>query len=149
MTNNFKKIRISCFLFLINAALFAQGNGRVAPMVFKFSASEGDTLIRNFKIFNEADEVQQFSVYLKDYRITEDGGEQELDPGSHARGCASWLTLSPQKLEIQPHSSENVRYTFLVPDSIMSGSYWSSIFIVPDKKPSLVLTKSSCRSGPK
>jgi len=137
MKINIKNIRIFYFIFFINVTLFAQDNWRIAPMGIKLSAMEGDTLVRNFKIFNEADEIIQFTINLKDYRIDEAGGELEMDPGSHKRGCASWITISPQRVTVQPHSSENVRCTFLIPDSVKQGSHWGSIFVVPDKKPSL------------
>jgi hypothetical protein len=117
--------------------LFAQGNWNVDPMIFNLTPSCGDTLTQFFTVYNKGEEATSFKIYFSDWTFTEEGHTLELEPGSQVRGCAGWLTSSPQIFTIGPKSSQIVRFTMVVPDTSKSGSYCGDVFVEPTEKPKL------------
>lgn len=136
------------FIFtIIFSFLSAQSNWNVAPMTVELNADAGDTLTKLLNVYNKADFEQTFTVYWKDWNYNADGSMPEFDPGSLKRGCAGWLTVTPQTFTIPPKSSQTIRYTLSVPDTVSSGNYWGAIFFQTIEKPTLASKMESERGG--
>ena len=122
--------RVLLFVLLIyHLAPAAQENWKTSPMYFEITTQAGDTLTRTFTVYNESDQAKQFEIYAKDWTIEPDGNEPEFEPGEFELGCAGWITFSPQVLSIPPASSQQVRVTMIVPETVGSGNYWGALYV--------------------
>ena len=106
-------------------------------MIFNLTSPRGDTLTQFFTVYNKEEIARSFRVYKRDWTFTEKGHVLELEPGSHPRGCAGWLKVTPQNFTIDAKSSQTVRFTMIVPNTSKSGSYWGDIYVEPAEKPKL------------
>lgn len=71
-------------------------------------------------------------IYLRDYRFAADGRNWFLDPGSHGRSNAPWITISPRRLRLPPGEEGSVSFTVRVPDTLRAGgTYWSTVMVEP------------------
>lgn len=133
------KFILSCLtcIVLSYSTLVAQRGWQVSPMVFNLNVDNGDTLTQFFTVNNKAEEAQDFMVYAKDWNFNTDGSIPEFEPGSLGRGSAGWVMVAPQNFTIKPKMSQTVRFTMVVPDTDLSGSYWSALFVETDDKPTL------------
>ena len=134
------KIFFSClnFLLLWNSTLSAQMGWQASPMVFNLNVDNGDTVTQFFTVYNRADKKQSFKVYGKDWAIDPDGRRiPEFEPGSVSRGSAGWMTTTPKNFTLEPRSSQTVRFTIVVPDTNLPGSYWAAFFVEPVERPTL------------
>jgi hypothetical protein len=132
------KGKIFLILFWMGAGLsFGQGDWKAAPLYFIMNASQGDTLQGSFSVSNHSDENKQFRIYQRDWIFTEEGKEQEIEPGNYHRGCSGWIAVAPLNFTVGPNQSQEVRYTMVVPQVHEAGSYWSAIYVEPADKPRL------------
>jgi len=132
-----QRLTLFFFIALSFQGLFGQANWKVTPMYFNLTANKGDRISRSFTIFNASDEPQSYRVISKDWIFTKEGNDKELEPGSFSRGCAEWLSGTPQNFSLQPKGSKQVRFTVEVPQAHLPGTYWSAFFIEPADKPDL------------
>jgi len=65
---------------------------------------------------------------LSDVLVQPDGEPVYLDPGSHPRSLARWLSYRPLSFVLQPKEVREVRYTIEVPPNAQDGTYWAVLF---------------------
>lgn len=128
--------RIVTCLFILSS-LLAQSNWNVSPMTITKNVDTGDTLTQYLNVYNKADHDQTFLVYWNDWQYDSLGSMPEFDPGILERGCAQWLSITPQTFTIPPNSTQTIRYTLMVPAFALSGSHWGAMFLQTVEKPTL------------
>lgn len=96
----------------------------------------GKILVRN-----DSSEPQIVKAYQTDYLFYADGRNLYGKPGTDVRSNASWVTFSPQRLEVLPGEVGVIDYMVQVPtDTRASGTFWSILMIEPVGKESPEVT---------
>lgn len=95
---------------------------------------EGKLLLRN-----NSDFPDHVKVYQTDYRFSAEGKDLYPDPGKTDRSNASWITFTPQEVNIAAKETVSVYYTIKAPaDQALSGTYWSMLMVEPLPDESMV-----------
>lgn len=68
------------------------------------------------------------SVVLNDALMGPSGQLIWLDPGSHPRSLAPWLSVNPLEFTLGPAADLGVSYTVTVPEDAPDGTYWTVLF---------------------
>jgi hypothetical protein len=55
------------------------------------------------------------------------------------RGCAGWIRISPQKLDLAPHETKIINFSMTIPVD-GKGTYWGNILVSQVSKPTLSRT---------
>lgn len=76
---------------------------------------------------NTGNERAQVFCYISDLAMDKHGNLQFPEGGTLPTSCEPWIIINPENFTISQGVSQQVRYTFKVPDDA-SGSYLSSVF---------------------
>lgn len=100
----------------------------VSPTTLMFNANPGSSQTKQVFVRNKAVTEQSFVFNLSDWLIDESGETKYFSPGSIARSCADWITVSPALVTLQPNESVRVNITMLVPEGNTS-TKWAMLFV--------------------
>ncbi|MCS7218315.1 MAG: P pilus assembly protein, chaperone PapD [Thermus sp.] len=107
----------------------AQTGVGVSPPRALYPASPGSSLTGTVAVDHPGRSgTLQVEVLLQDVLLQPDGRPLYLDPGSHPRSLARWLSVTPLAFFLQPQGVQEVRYTLQVPPGVQPGTYWGVIF---------------------
>ncbi len=100
----------------------------VSPGTMMFETNPGSSQTQQIFVRNKGNTEQSFIFKLSDW-LTDDKGEVKyFEPGSTARSCSNWITVSPSLVTLQPNESARVNVTMLVPNDDPS-TKWAVIFV--------------------
>jgi hypothetical protein len=109
----------------------------VSPSHIKFNADLGQTITKKIKISNYTSKVQKFQVIYNDFDMTGEGQSSFLESGSSKYSLASYLSISPTFLEMEPGTAEEITLLVQIPsDPEYSRAAWGVLLIeqVEEKK---------------
>ncbi|GLV46968.1 hypothetical protein TJA_01440 [Thermus sp. LT1-2-5] len=116
-------------LALLTLAAQAQTGVGVSPPRALYPATPGASLTGSVLVDHPGRSgTLQVEVVLQDVLLQADGRPLYLDPGSHPRSLARWLSVNPLTFFLQPQATQEVRYTVQVPGGVGPGTYWGIIF---------------------
>lgn len=124
---------------LLAGTLSASGLQFVATLdSIRITAEPGQTVNRDFslKLAREQPDTQ-FRVAAADFWRSEDGKQSQYAvPGTLARSCGEWLTLSPTERLVTVDQPLAVRISVAVPLTAEPGGYWCVLTVrqVPDPR---------------
>lgn len=122
-------IRVLFSLFLIFPLMWSNAQElEVSPVKLSFNTTPGSSQTRQIFLRNKAKTEQNFIFNLGDWLTDESGEVKYFDPGSTARSCADWVTISPSLVTLQPNESVRVNVTMLVPENDHS-TKWAVLFV--------------------
>jgi hypothetical protein len=130
---------ITLFLFPLVSSLSASGLKFIATLdSIRITAEPGQTVNREFslKLVEEQPDTQ-FRMAAADFWRSEDGKQSQYAlPGTLARSCGEWLTLSPTERVVTVASPLAVRVSVAVPSTAEPGGYWCVLTVrqVPDPR---------------
>ena len=136
----------ACFLILAafaspTLAISLPGGLTIEKTVLPNGSASGSIVILN----NET-AAETVRIYQTDYTFNADGKNEFGKPGSIARSCANWITLSSNQIVVPPKGSAEISYKISVPDNeSLRGTYWSVIMAEP--VPDASLTPPSPEKG--
>lgn len=140
MKNNQFVVKI---LLLLILALFSAGPAlagyTIVPMQFTLSGKPGETVTRTMKAENTGEEPVSIKISTKDFIKGLYGEEKQVEPGTVKRGCAGWIRISPQKLDLAPHETRTINFSMTIPVD-GKGTYWGNILVSQVSKPTLSRT---------
>lgn len=87
-----------------------------------------------FEVINNSEQPRQFTVELKDYDRTIEGGLVLLNTGTHPRSLAKFLSFAPAQFTLQPKQKQQITFTIKIPTT-ERGPHWSA-FAVTSPAPS-------------
>jgi hypothetical protein len=122
------------FLLIISAVICFSGfeiaaqELEVSPGTLSFTANPGSSQTQQLTIRNKGSREQSFIFNLNDWLTDEKGEVKYFSPGTTARSCADWITVSPSLVTLQPNESATVNVTILVPSDDMS-TKWAVLFV--------------------
>lgn len=102
------------------------------------SVEPGESFSGTILLKNTDDRPVGVSVFQTDYLFYADGTNNYSEPGSMRRSNASWITITPTRLQIGPGETVPVRYQGDVPaEPEEDGTYWSMIMVEPGIVPAI------------
>jgi len=140
MKNN--RFVVTILLLLILAFFWAGpvlAGYTIVPMQFALNGKPGETVTRTMKAENMGEEAVSIKISAKDFIKGLYGEERQVEPGAVKRGCADWIRISPQKLDIAPHETRIINFSMTIPVD-GKGSYWGNILVSQVSKPTLSRT---------
>jgi hypothetical protein len=100
----------------------------VSPGTLSFATNPGSSQTQQITVRNKGNTEQSFIFNLGDW-LTDDKGEVKyFSPGTTARSCAEWITVSPTLVTLQPNESAVVNITILVPND-NAATKWAMLFV--------------------
>ena len=111
----------------------------IVPMQFALSGKPGETVTRTMKAENMGEEAVSIKISTKDFIKGLYGEEKQVEPGTVKRGCAGWIRISPQKLDLAPNETKTINFSMTIPMD-GKGTYWGNILVSQISKPTLSRT---------
>jgi len=127
---------IICVLLLgAGGSLMAQGDLLISPQRIMF---EGNRKSQEINLANVGKDTATYSISVVDYRMTDDGGFEEIkepDPGQRFAG--PFLRFFPRKVTLAPNEAQVVKVQLIKTNELTTGEYRSHLYFraVPDEKP--------------
>ncbi|MCT4580955.1 MAG: hypothetical protein N4A35_06015 [Flavobacteriales bacterium] len=115
-------------LFLFNIHIIKAQDFEVAPVVMNFEANPGQIQKKQMTIRNHANIKQSFTFNFGDYEIDESGKKVRKAAGTSKRSCASWITVTPNLLELNPNEERTVTVLMTVPKDGYA-TKWGMIYV--------------------
>ncbi len=100
----------------------------VSPGTLAFATNPGSSQTQQISLRNKGNTEQSFIFNLSDWLTDENGEVKYFSPGTTARSCADWITVSPALVTLQPNESATINVTMLVPNDNLS-TKWAVLFI--------------------
>jgi P pilus assembly chaperone PapD len=118
---------VSVLFFLSFSDLNAQ-ELEVSPGTLSFTTNPGSSQTQQITLRNKGTKEQSFIFNLNDWLTDENGEVKYFSPGTTARSCADWITVSPALITLQPNEQATINVTMLVPNDNPS-TKWAVLFI--------------------
>lgn len=100
----------------------------VSPGTLSFNTNPGSSQTQQITLRNKGNTEQSFVFNLNDWLADEEGEIKYFAPGTTARSCADWITVSPSLVTLQPNEQVRINVTMLVPNDNYS-TRWGVLFI--------------------
>jgi P pilus assembly chaperone PapD len=98
--------------------------------VFEKEARPGEIYRGSFEIRNFGKTPAAARIYQTDYRFFYDGRNIFGEPGRDPRSNATWITVSPSQVRVDPGGRAAVKYEIRVPPvNSLVGTFWSCIMV--------------------
>jgi P pilus assembly chaperone PapD len=113
----------------------AQGDLLISPLRIVF---EGPKKSQEISLANVGKDTAIYAISVKDYRMKEDGGFEEIDtPDAGQNFAGSFIRIFPRKVVLGPNESQVVKVQLIKTSQMKDGEYRSHLYFraVPDEKP--------------
>lgn len=112
--------------------LFAQGDLLVSPVRVVF---EGNKQKEEISLVNIGNDTAVYSVSFLQYRMTEEGGfEQVNDQSENQMFADKYLRIFPRQVKLGPHESQVVRLQLRRSADMIPGEYRSHLYFRAEKE---------------
>ena len=126
-TTTLKAVLITALFLVITNCMNSQ-ELEVSPGTLMFNTNPGSSQTQQIYVRNKAKTEQSFIFNLADWLTDNNGEVKYFKPGTTARSCSDWITVSPSLVTLQPNESVRVNVTMLVPNDNPS-TKWSVLFV--------------------
>ncbi|MBI3661009.1 hypothetical protein HY230_11155 [Candidatus Acetothermia bacterium] len=106
----------------------AWGQIGVSALSLDVNLAPGGSLAGNFEVFNNSQQPRQFTVEVKDYDRTIDGGLVLLTSSTHPRSLAKFFTVAPVAFTLSPGQKQLIGLNIKIPAN-ESGPHWVALVI--------------------
>lgn len=87
----------------------------VAPIRVNFNIAPGETQSRTVSVKNHSNRKETVTMRIQDF-LVQRSGEREMLPGGSTRNTiASWITMNPSILELEPNEERTVQLNLQAP----------------------------------
>ena len=100
----------------------------VSPGTLSFTTNPGSSQTQQISLRNTGNTPMSYIFNLNDWLTDENGEVKYFSPGTTARSCADWITVSPALVTLQPNERATINVTMLVPNDNPS-TKWAVLFI--------------------
>ncbi len=104
-------------IFSVHALLSSSQDFEVAPVLMNFTGDPGTVTTKALTVRNYANIKQKFTLKFSDYIIDENGVKQIKAMNTTKNSCASWITINPSFVELQPNESKELSVLMAVPQN--------------------------------
>ncbi|MBI3460500.1 hypothetical protein HY009_06195 [Candidatus Acetothermia bacterium] len=106
----------------------AWGQIGVSALSLDVNLAPGGSFAGNFEVFNNGQQPRQFTVEVKDYDRTIDGGLVLLTSSTHPRSLAKFFTVAPVAFTLSPGQKQLIGLNIKIPAN-ESGPHWVALVI--------------------
>lgn len=92
-------------------------------------ALPGESYRGTIQIQNVSEKRRSVKIYQRDYWFSYTGESKHDPAGTQERSNADWIAYNPELLDLEPNQTVTVNYEVTVPDTSLSGTYWSVIMV--------------------
>ena len=114
------------FLMFVTEATASLG---VSPKLKEIRLSRGGWNEYQLTVTNHTDEPIVVGIFVENMDISEDGIPTFADEG-YQRGCADWITFTPEEFGLEPDKSMKVQVRIKAPGDAL-GSYFANLICRP------------------
>ena len=122
------KLTFSLLLYILSMTIYIAQDFEVAPVIMNFEANPGQIQKKKLTIRNHANVKQSFTFNFGDYEVNADGKKIRQAAGTSKRSCASWTTVTPNLIELNPNEEREVTVLMTVPKGGFS-TKWGMIYV--------------------
>jgi hypothetical protein len=117
------------FAGLLAAAAPIRAYIQADPSAVQVQVSTGGSHTGSIRLKNMTDKALDVSGKVMDWKYEKPNGVKEFLPaGTTKHSAASWMTLTPDRLTLEPGKTTEVRYTLSVPANAEGGRYAAVLF---------------------
>jgi hypothetical protein len=104
----------------------------LSPQIFDISANPGEEISNSFRIVNGEDREIALKTSVKNFTVGDEEGGVELTDEETNWSLASWVTVSPTEISLDPLGSKIFDFTIEVPIGAEPGSHFGAIIVRTD-----------------
>lgn len=112
----------------LSLVFVAHGQIGISTLSVDVNLPPGGSFTGGFEVINNSDQAREFTVELKDYDRNIEGGLILLNPGTHPRSLAKFLTFAPAKFALPPKQKQLITFKIEIPSS-EKGPHWAALAI--------------------
>jgi hypothetical protein len=112
----------------LSSFLVVHGQIGISTLSVDVNLPPGGSFTGGFEVINNSDQAREFTVELKDYDRNIEGGLVLLDPGTHPRSLAKFLTFTPAKFSLPPKQKQLITFKIEIPSS-EKGPHWAALAV--------------------
>jgi hypothetical protein len=117
MSKNILRWAFAIAVLGLSSFLVVHGQIGISTLSVDVNLPPGGSFTGGFEVINNSDQAREFTVELKDYDRTIEGGLVLLDPGTHPRSLAKFLTFAPAKFSLPPKQKQLITFKIEIPSS--------------------------------
>jgi P pilus assembly chaperone PapD len=142
---NLIKALLFCAIFVASSQADAQ-DFEVAPVRVTFNAAPGETQSRNVTIKNHSSRRETITLRMFDFLVQRDGRMENLPAGSTRNSIASWVTLNPSFMELEPNESRTIQVNLQAPNDDFA-SKWGILSFVTTAEQTVFTADRDLQAG--
>jgi P pilus assembly chaperone PapD len=117
------------FAFFASSSLVGAQDFEVAPVRVTFNAAPGESQSRTVTIKNHSSRRETITLRMFDFLVQRDGRMENLPAGSTRNSIATWVTLNPSFMELEPNESRTIQVNLQAPNDDFA-SKWGILSFV-------------------
>jgi len=114
---------------IFSPLFFAQAAVGVSPVTFELTASPGDVIINQLKVYNPStDTVIGIKMEVEDIAPTGETGHVTVEPAeTETYSIARWVKTEPEEFTLNPREEKFVTFTITVPENVEPGGHYGVV----------------------
>lgn len=121
--------KFSVVLLMVGVSgLLVQGQIGVSTLSVDVSLPPGGSFTGGFEVINNSQQPREFTVELKDYDRNIEGGLVLLNPGTHPRSLAKFLSFTPARFTLVPQQKQQITFKIEIP-ATERGPHWAALAV--------------------
>jgi len=114
---------------IFSPLFFAQAAIGVSPVTFELTASPGDVIINQLKVYNPStDTVIGIKMEVEDIAPTGEMGHVTVEPAeTETYSIARWVKTEPEEFTLNPREEKFVTFTITVPENVEPGGHYGVV----------------------
>jgi len=117
------------FAFLASSLWVTAQDFEVAPVRVNFNAEPGESQSRTVTVKNHSSRRETITLRMSDFLVQRDGRMENLPAGSTRNSIATWVTLNPSFMELEPNESRTIQVNLQAPNDDFA-SKWGILSFV-------------------
>lgn len=106
----------------------AQGQIGISALSVDVSLPPGGSFTGAFEVINSSEQPREFTVELKDYERNIEGGLVLLNPETHPRSLAQFLSFTPAQFSLAPKQKQQITFKIEIP-ATERGPHWAALAV--------------------
>ncbi len=99
----------------------------ISPPIVDVTANPGESLVKYFEVSNNGNMAETYSFSVANLAASGEDGESAYS-GPEVGDLASWITLEPSSVTVEPGESVNLKVSIAVPSNASAGGHYATVF---------------------
>ncbi len=110
------------------SSFFVYGQIGISTLSVDVNLPPGGSFSGAFEVINSSEQPRDFTIELKDYDRNIEGGLVLLNPGTHPRSLAKFLSFTPAQFTIAPQQKQVITFKIEIPTT-ERGPHWAALAV--------------------